>query len=214
MALRFNKLKHFNSDAHLNSTEVDTLAIANFWQWFSNYANLIKTDFLGKGAVEVIHVIEKALAKVHPKLGFEFGNETGKQGNMEFFISAQGKPIYIPVVDAVIQGAPQIAGWDIIAYLQPRIVPISILVNGRELVADDILCRAVRNGRKVDCIFYISGLDRRYETDYLNTILLLLENIIGEYEMMTKVGSACVRERNSHTNAFPLANIVNLIARL
>lgn len=88
-----------------------------FWNWFKdnsdNYLNLEQDqDTLLKN-------LRGALDKVNPDLVFEF-SPILDDGKREFIISADGMKSIFPIVKALVNGAPQLDKWHIIAFRQPR----------------------------------------------------------------------------------------------
>jgi hypothetical protein len=157
-----------------------------FWEWFQEAQDRIfdwETD-----QTRTFSELSTHLRRVHPDLVFEFS--AVKQGRREFVISAGGMKAAFPAVTALVQAAPRLLRWQVVAFRQRRDVP-DIRCGGRRVVRESLRFDYVANGmKKIDLTLFIPGLAKASQEDRneLRSIgFLFLDAIVGEYDVETKL---------------------------
>lgn len=171
-----------------------------FWQWFSTNLDYINGVFecseqkLNQHIpqTEIVELntlfgeIRTRLHEVDDNLVFEFTVQT--EGAREFAISADGIEAAFPAVKRVVAATPEMSGWKVVAFRQPCNPDIAIrLDGGREIAADDIWFLTQPRGQKVAVALFIRGLLPINEGQYQTAAAILLDNIVGEYNAITKI---------------------------
>ena len=108
-------------------------------------------------------------------------------------VSADGDRDLFEIVQNIISKAPKIEGWKFIAFRQ-RMSPEQIkgmkLSAGRdELDPGKMKFFPMIEGDSLDIIIYAKGVTEENYIDIAYKGLLLLDNILGEYDCVTKVRS-------------------------
>jgi hypothetical protein len=169
---------------------------ADFWQWFRRHQALL-FDF-EKDQERMFNELAAQMHKVHPDLTFEFGPK--QQGKREFVISADGLRGAIPAVERLAAAAPALNQWTIVKF-RPRRPPFDIGYGDVQVKADTVLAQLAPNGQRIDVTLLIPGHTAATHKTYLGITFLLLDQALGEYDVMTRVGGVDVRARVSTDKA-------------
>jgi hypothetical protein len=158
--------------------------VATFWKWFVQHAVELRTDEDMQHAMERIGV---ELAKVDAGLIAEVAADGDAR---TLVISADGNPDLFPAVQRVYGSRPtKIDGWSVVAF-RPRMKPgeegFVLKFGDRELAARDLKFVATPAGKKLDIAVFVPGYTTREETGPV--AYLLLDHVVGEYDMETKIG--------------------------
>jgi len=167
-------------------------AIAKFWQLFLQHSG--ELGEISSADHPVYDLILAELQKIHPELYFEFssGPETS-----EFIITAEGDSSLFPLVDSIVDGAPEVRGWSILP-LKPKLgFPVTATWESFTVpIADVSFDPLDREGSKALglCIF-VPGLTREHTEDAHNALLRALDHALGEREFAESV---------EHTEVLPM----------
>lgn len=165
--------------------------VGAFWAWFvANEGRLFQfePDRDPRLMAQLFDQLELRLHRIDPGLAFEFSGAP-IDGVREFVISAEGVRALIPVVLRVQREAPDLPRWRIIAFRQ-RGRPGDLEWNG-ERIAHAAVRVAVGVSDKpgmLDLIVFLPGRNDREQGDNISITYLLLDNALGEFDVMTKVG--------------------------
>ena len=156
----------------------------DFWKWFiansSHYTHLSEAPDMENRLDE----FQQQLHKIDERLAFEFlGNPTD---HSELIISADGDSEAFPVVQSLVDAAPQIDGWQIIAFRQRGDTECAIKMGDVDLGPEQMWFRLEADGDKVGLNLYFGGIELNDEV--AGAAFILLDNALGEYDMETKVG--------------------------
>ncbi|HRN70372.1 MAG TPA: hypothetical protein PLS49_04245 [Candidatus Woesebacteria bacterium] len=156
---------------------------AEFWKWF-----LEKEDqffHYERQDSELLDITLEKLKIIHPDLVFEISPEY--EGKREFIISANGlKEAFTSVIELANQ-APEMDRWSIIPFRQRKQdLDIEIEVEDMVLSPEDIFFTHETSGNKISIDLYIAGIDIEDERVF-HIILLLLDNVVGEYDVEMKL---------------------------
>jgi hypothetical protein len=160
---------------------------AAFWQWFRDNADRLHTA-IGHDEEAVLSELVTALRRVHRGLTCELGPRD--DGSCELVISADGKRDLFPVVRHLVDTAPDVPGWIIIAFRQPKGTQYSISFGTTTLHPDTIWfrLRPEKKGR-VGVELYMAGLTSGNRQAFEHAAILLLDAALGEYTVETRIGS-------------------------
>lgn len=161
---------------------------AAFWNWFRSRADRLRHALLGEddsarqAASDDIH---EALARALPDAAFTVGgSESGEDG--EFIISPDGKRERFDDVKEFVAAAPEIPGWQVVAF-RPRMAVGSSLVlrlQDIEVSADDIWFTPHDADDGLGVTLYIRDLEDAHRQLRETAALLLLDHAIGEEDSM------------------------------
>lgn len=156
-----------------------------FWKYFAQNAQ--KLFCLDKQQDEVLTNLLKEIKKVHPDLTFEIGSKVGD--TKEFIISADGIKDTFSVVLFLIEIAPKLRGWQIIAF-KPRKAPdTAIAIAGITISIEDVLFEYFLEEKdKIGILMYIKDF-KKSDIHYQVAIFPLLDALLGEFDVETKIGS-------------------------
>jgi hypothetical protein len=159
--------------------------VNEFWQWIATNTQLLQTK---KGMSEaLIDELSERFDQAFPDLTWEI--ELQNEHDWWFVISADGIPGLIHAVVSAHETAPKIPGWKIVPFRQRGKLSVSIKLDTRKLTYDDIWCGVEPDGYYTDVTFYIHGFSANTDHDLKGATLILLDNAIGEFDRMVKIGS-------------------------
>jgi hypothetical protein len=160
-----------------------------FWQWFTaNEARLFAHE---KHQATIFAELSRELHKVDRYLTFAFSGEC--RGKREFVVSGEGIREAFPVVIELVKAAPSLPRWDIVAF-RPRTGASTITYNGVALACDEVSFVAVTRGAKVDLRLFLPTRVFDERRTHLALGFLMLDNLLGEHDVATKVGAIEVCE--------------------
>lgn len=164
--------------------QAQNISNAEFWDWFVRNKSMIEQ--YDRKTESVMNAVEAKIKAVYPDLWFEIGQAEDKV--YEFIISAGGLKSAIPSVIDLYKAAPQIPGWRVIAFKPRRDAPVLDHGGIRFNVADFYYQSDYYEGL-TDLKVYVKGLTRENEDVYGMAGFLLLDTVIGEYDVMTALGN-------------------------
>jgi hypothetical protein len=179
----------------------------NFWTWFLKHSD----EFLHLDEENVEYLftkLNKQLAKVNRDLTYEFSAEL-IDGKREFIISADGIYTTFPDVINLVEAAPQMIHFEIIAFRQ-RGKEFTIQYNGIELDPSDVFFSYKAQSDHIDIVLYIKG----YNPDNQNwdgAAFILLDTIIGEYDVVTKIGEIDFRTFQDNLIMKPIMELPDIV---
>ena len=163
---------------------VQEIAIKEFWREF------LRTEqsmFAGEtAAAELRELIEH----VNPDLEFDIGPLD--EGKREIVISAGGIRDAFPAVEALARGAPPLSRWNVVRYRQRHRVAGSISFQGLSLSPATIRFELPPGGPGSGIVLYMPGYSRAEHSRYLALALLMLDALLGEYDVEMKLGSIAI----------------------
>lgn len=163
--------------------------IAKFWTWFKANENRLR-KFEENADKYLAEIIAQA-RKIQAGLAVEL--EPPRNNVINMTISADGDKNLFPVVQQIVSKAPKIDGWNIIAFRQRMntdvVKGMKLKAQGHELDPGKMKFFPVIDNDTLDMIIYIDGVTEENYTQVAYGGLLLLDNILGEYDCVTKVRS-------------------------
>ena len=157
----------------------------DFWTWFQKN----KDDYyhFENNQETLFDKLNARLNGIHGDLTFEF-SPIHEDGTRELFISADGIKAAFDSVISLVDKAPEIPGWKIIAFRQR--IPgddMSINISGLKIGYSDIYFRHGEEDGKIIIELNIRAFDPK-DNRFKNAIYILLDGLIGEYDMETIIG--------------------------
>jgi hypothetical protein len=185
---------------------------ADFWIWFEKNSQdyyQLKEEKLNS----LFYKLDKQLSKINEDIAFEFSADL-IDGKREFIISADGiLSAFTDVIDLV-EKAPKLDGFKIIAFRPKSDVDdiSTIEYEDISLGPDDVFFTYRKNGDTLDIVLYLKGYDSDFE-EWENAAFILLDTIIGEYDVATKIGSIDMLPYKGSPNLKPILELPSLIDR-
>ncbi|MBC5836172.1 hypothetical protein G6N05_14945 [Flavobacterium sp. F372] len=158
-----------------------------FWKWFEKnqetyYSEIDNLEI----REEIFNELTKNLKKVNEDLVFEF-SPIHENKVREFTISAEGMKELFPIVEKLIEKAPKLKNWKFNAFRQR--IPgdeFEIQYGDLKISYSDIYYRSENDNGKLGIELNIKNFDDEAQTQ--NAIYILLDGLIGEYDVTTKIG--------------------------
>ena len=185
---------------------------ADFWIWFEKNSQdyyQLKEEKLNS----LFYKLDKQLSKINEDIAFEFSADL-IDGKREFIISADGiLSAFTDVIDLV-EKAPKLDGFKIIAFRPKSDVDdiSTIEYEDISLGPDDVFFTYRKNGDTFDIVLYLKGYDSDFE-EWENAAFILLDTIIGEYDVATKIGSIDMLPYKGSPKLKPILELPSLIDR-
>ncbi len=159
-----------------------------FWNWFEKNQETYFNDIENLEIRDkIFDELSENLKQVNQDLVFEFSPK--RENNIrEFTISADGIEKIFPIVQKLIKKAPKLKNWKFNAFRQPT--PgndeFEIKYGDLKIGYSDIYYRSKNDNGKLGIELNIRNYDGKGQTQ--NAIYILLDNLIGEYDVTTKIG--------------------------
>jgi hypothetical protein len=153
-----------------------------FWKWFEqNQEELLHFEV---DQERIFDRLAAQLQKVDRELTFEFGPAEEQR---EFVISAAGVRDSFPFVVSLKNAAPALSRWRITAF-RPRRSPVSAIeFRGKSVNPENVEFTLLDNGKMAGLYLFMPGMEPE-ETDYKVIGYLLLDEVLGEYDVETGLG--------------------------
>lgn len=163
--------------------DAKTQKIADFWTWFD--ANKSEFEDLESKSNQKLDSIIKRLSTIEPELSIEISNE--KEGLREIVITPEGIREKFEIVEQIVSLAPVIEGWKVVAFRQPIGEDFMLQYGDLELTPSNLYFFPIETDGSLDIIIYGDGFGD-HEEDVLNHYgLIMIDNILGEYNFVTQV---------------------------
>lgn len=136
---------------------------------------------------KLFNEIHSMLKKVNKDLVFEFGPV--RDGRREFIVSADGIRSAFPAVRGLVAAAPDLPEWKNTAFRPGERVDYSMQTPNGKLNTDDIWFSARPEGPKLELDVYVKGITAENENQLGQAVFLMLDGVVGEYNVEMKIGS-------------------------
>lgn len=189
--------------------------INNFWNWFTANQNDLRkpSNRQEKKLAEGLSMLNKMARGV----SMEFG--VSDNGIIPLIITAKNNRQVFPQVQSIIDRAPVIEGWRFVAFCQR--LPIEQVKNmvlrseNHELDPNKMKFYPIVNEDSLAIIVYVNGVTEKNYEEIATGSLLLIDNILGEYDAVKKVHSYDFRQfpkgNNEQIQLVPLLGLANFI---
>lgn len=155
-----------------------------FWKWFQSHKNEIEN--FSSGNEKILESIRDNLHKYNDRLYFEFSNKTDPK---EFIITAEGDREQFESVFKLVNAAPKIEGWKIIALKPPKSFQ-SLKIEGVVYDVNKIWflpLKSKKNPKALGLRFGIPNLTEKDKANSVKAAIILLDSTIGEFAAVTKI---------------------------
>lgn len=157
-----------------------------FWQWFVDNQKFIQN--FENDQDNVISKIISKIKKVHSDLTFELSS-LKDNGKRDFIISAGGIISAFPFVESLFKAAPELEEWEIIKFHPRRSIDYNIKLGDKDISAKDVCFHLYPDEKlKVGIIIFLPGFSESEFEIFGNIGFLILDLILGEYDVETKIG--------------------------
>jgi hypothetical protein len=175
--------------------------VADFWRWFEANSKKVKTGVERQDHAFLIKTLGDKLSKVHPGIVHEIGKPD--EDTIELILSADGIKAVAPAVRALARAAPHLPGFLITAF-RPRWPTPGLEILNRQVTGEDIRYRSIFDGEKLNLVVFLNG--DFTERERLMIGFLMLDQALGEYDVMTGVGEVSF-EPGAPFDAKPLSDL-------
>jgi hypothetical protein len=189
--------------------------IDKFWFWFQNNEKRLR-DF-EKNPDKALTEVLKNLRVIQEGLAVEF--EPPKDNVIFMTISADGDKNLFPLIQEIILKAPKIEGWRFIAFRQrmpkDKLNGMILKSSNHEINPNKMKFYPIISGDTLDIIIYTEKVTEENYNQVAYSGLLLLDNLLGEYDCVTKVRSYDFHNMPSNQNELddlkPLLDLADYI---
>ncbi len=155
-----------------------------FWIWFRDNAESIAPQGATVQGREADDLTER-LQLIDNKLVWEILPSASPK---QLVISADGNADLFPTVRKVVAAAPKIPGWTIVSLRQPGPTGVMQYQDARA-DPDKILYTTKERDGKLDIELFVPGVKGEAGDNQVGAIFLLLDTLIGELLVETRIGS-------------------------
>ncbi|WP_176586243.1 hypothetical protein [Priestia megaterium] len=184
-----------------------------FWSWFEkNSEDYFQLD--EKNYDLLFNKLGLQLSKYHKDLTFEFSIEMN-QGKREVIISAEGMVSAFPAVIKLVEEAPNLEKFNVVAFRQRQNSEQEIYFEDIVLNTEDIFF-TYREDKQMDCldiVIYIKGYSEEND-QFIAAAFIMLDSLIGEYDVGVKLGEINFEPYQKEKEAQPILNLVSLVDKL
>lgn len=183
-----------------------------FWNWFEKNQETYYSEIENLEIREqIFDELTKNLKKVNEDLVYEF-SPIHENNVREFTISAEGMKELFPIVEKLIEKAPKLKNWKFNTFRQR--VPgddFEIQYGDLKIGYSDIYYRSENDNGKLGIELNIKDYNGNGQTQ--NAIYILLDGLIGEYDVTTKIGwiEWLKLDKNEIKNLKPIIELRNEI---
>ncbi len=102
-------------------------------------------------------------------------------------ISPEGDRDKFEIVKLIVQKAPTIKGWKIIAFRQPIGFDFTLEYQDIRLTPSELYFFPIRDKESLDIIIYGKGFNKYDSNTLAHYGLIMMDNVLGEYDCVTKI---------------------------
>jgi hypothetical protein len=180
----------------------------NLWKWLASRLS----EFESASPEDSIYAqFHEKLMQIHPSLVFEY-QPNNVTGTSILTLSSNGDRNGIPFVEELVSSAPKIEGLRVVAFRQPINESLTIEMNNTKLSTDDIqFCYETAPDNMIDIELYVGKISPAEEDQYLAASRVLLDAVVGEYNVMTKIRDIqLITNLDNEKEYLPLRKIVEI----
>jgi hypothetical protein len=190
-------------------------SIEAFWKWFvdneKKYRNF--QDDPDKYLTELFARVKKIAGGLAVEL------EPPQNGVINMTISADGDASLFSTVQKIVDNAPNIDGWKIFAFRQrmpiEKVKGMILEAHEHTLDPNKIKFHPIVSRGTLDIIVYVEHVTDENKNDVAYGCLMLLDNLLGEYDCVKKVRSydfhPMPTDQGELAELKPLIEIVNYV---
>ncbi len=175
----------------------DTHQVSKFWNWFNR--NIANFESHNTAVLEkVLQELNIQLKKVCPGIFAEVSKTS--EGQYNLVISTGGCTNRIKVVKELIDNAPTIPNWKFTAFKQKVNSDFTILYKNLEFTPSKMYFYPIHHNECLDVIVYIKDINGFDYVVIANFGFKSLDNILGEYDCITKLRHIDFQDLNTEPN--------------
>ncbi len=167
------------------------ISATEFWNWFKNN----DSQFFFLNQIEDVDEKQRILDEFHSKLNqysdglyFEIGGLP--DGCQDLIITAGGDTNYFDDVKHLVDSAPEINNWNIVAFKPPINENFKMNYEDIYIDSDNIWFRLdINDNNSLDISLFFENLENNYESQYGSASYIILETLLGEKFFNEKVDS-------------------------
>ncbi len=180
-------------------------SIAMFWKWFSeNEQQLYNVEY----PHNLFDFLQSKLDSIADYLTWEFSG-VDSDGKRQFVISADGVASMFPLVFQIVQQAPVLQKFEVVALRQPH-KSTSLQCYGRDIDKNNVYYSAQSNEGRLDITLYFEDYDG--SENWLGVAFLTLDTVIGEYLTATVIGEIQLGSIYARTkDSAPIRALPNIV---
>lgn len=185
-------------------------SIQKFWQYFIDHEKELY-NFRDKDIEKLFGDLYRLINKVNNQLVFS----TPKpliDGKREFTISASSISKNFPDVIRLVEAAPKMERFTIIAFNQRNDDDHATTCNDIELTRDDVFFDYIydREHNAFYLTLYTKGFKEEND-DYYRVVFDLLEIVIGEYVLGTEITEIVFKKYNNEDDLLPINDLPKIL---
>lgn len=179
-----------------------------FWKWFMKNG---ETYFnFEQDQQRLFSHLHLQLKKIDKNLVFEF-SPIRQDNTRELIISADGVKTSFPAVTDLVNAAPSLDKWQIVAFRQPRKGVNAIKYENLSVSYDNIFFKFGKDSGKIALELHIRDF---YEsTEWTNATFILLDLILGEYSTETYISKIDWKllDEEEISQLYPITTLPNIL---
>lgn len=189
--------------------------IEAFWKWFvdnqQSFENLPRPHD-SESVHQQLDQIRNELIKISDGLVAEVSKN--QEGFRDLTISAEGDKDKFPIVREIVDKAPQIQGWNIVAFRQRAPIAFVLETPSIRYSTDEMFFEPLIDGSEFDAIVYAPDLKQVDEKKAFHFGIIVMDNLLGEYDSAMKVRRydfRDVEEVQDRKRLKPLSELPNFV---
>lgn len=179
-----------------------------FWNWFISYKT--ELEAIESSFDPRLEPLSKHLRLYHVDIVYEISLHNSKP--RELIISGDGLKEMIPIVQNLIQAAPEIEGWKFIAF-RPRksdYMDFKLDFGGMVIDPKRMWFFPITKDGYFDMIIYHPDYSEQDKNSFIGGTYIILDMVLGEFDVMTKVrymDFQALPEKKIQTKLLPLSEL-------
>lgn len=196
-------------------------AIDAWWEAFQRKADELNSLFSRKTEWDLPGWMEQTLQRIDPRLCWEYGPAIHGNGH-RLVITPEADRELRPLVNTLLDRAPQLAGWEFYPYRLPEdveIVRMTVEARTGGDISDVVVEASIGKHHRVDLLFRspqtFSDEDRQASDDaFVAAETLLGEEVLDKWIGPIEVGPLSGGERGAQGRAMPLERLNPMVGAL
>lgn len=161
---------------------VHASAVDDFWYWFE-YEHAVLAD--PERAAEGQEALSYWLGRIDRGLSFEL--DTSKR-RKRLVISADGNVQLFRRVELMVEQAPKVRGWKLVAFRQKTRRLTAVQVDPVVIDPETLFFDLYRDGARIGVVFYLPEFLPEHQESYRLAAMRLLCQAVGEWDVGMEIG--------------------------
>lgn len=194
--------KHFSKKRHVS-----------FWQWMQEHEADMYA-LLSRNPEEAVRTISRWYLKDYKECSFEI-SPVKENGKMQLMISANGERSKFPLIQKIVEAAPVLQKFDVVAFRQRKVPDdirtVELALSGVMIKAEDVYFHSRKENQMLHITVHIEHFDGSKE--YKIGGFILLDALLGEYDVETYLGNIEFRplEQKDMFNLDPIWKLPQMV---